>query len=192
MTVAPPNNRLGLRRVFTSEGQDPFDSVQWDHRDAVITDYRTGEEAFRQNGVEFPQHWSVNASNIVTQKYFRGHVGDSGREHSLRQVIGRVADTITAWGEADGYFGDAADRATFNAELKYLLVNQMMAFNSPVWFNIGVPGAPRQASACFILAVEDSLDSILNWYAEEGVIFKGGSGAGVNLSAIRSSKERLN
>jgi ribonucleoside-diphosphate reductase alpha chain len=192
MTVAPPNNRLGLRRVFTSEGQDPFDSVQWDHRDAVITDYRTGEEAFRQNGVEFPQHWSVNASNIVTQKYFRGHVGDSGREDSLRQVIGRVADTITEWGEADGYFGDAADRATFNAELKYLLVNQMMAFNSPVWFNIGVPGAPRQASACFILAVEDSLDSILNWYAEEGVIFKGGSGAGVNLSAIRSSKERLN
>ncbi|MFV1991318.1 MAG: vitamin B12-dependent ribonucleotide reductase, partial [Acidimicrobiales bacterium] len=141
--------------------------------------------------VEFPSSWSLIASNIVAQKYFRGTLGTAERETSLRQVIDRVVDTIAQWGFKDGYFADATEAATFSDELKWLLVNQRLAFNSPVWFNIGVPGVPQQASACFILSVEDSMDSILNWYVEEGTIFKGGSGSGVNLSRIRSSKELL-
>ena len=182
---------LGLRRVNTTPGRDPYDDIEWDLRDARITDYRDGSVAFEQLGVEFPMAWSVNASNIVAQKYFRGALGTEEREFSLRQVVDRVVDTITTWGDRDGYFVDDEERDTFNAELKYLLVTQQAAFNSPVWFNIGVPGVPNQGSACFILSVDDTMDSILEWYREEGVIFKGGSGAGVNLSRIRASTERL-
>ena len=180
-----------IERHLTVAGRHPYDDIEWETRDTRITDWRTGEVAFEQLGVEFPASWSLNAGNIVAQKYFRGHLGAPDREHSLRQVIDRVADTITDWGARDGYFVDDAAADTFRAELKALLVQQRMSFNSPVWFNIGVPGARPQASACFILSVEDSMASILNWYAEEGVIFKGGSGAGVNLSRIRSSRERL-
>ena len=147
--------------------------------------------AFEQIGVEVPSSWSVNATNILAQKYFRGTLGTEEREWSLRQVVDRVVDTITGWGTADGYFADAAEAAAFSAELKHLVVNQKAAFNSPVWFNIGVAGVPQQAAACFILAVDDAMKSILNWYVEEGTIFKGGSGAGVNLSRIRGSEELL-
>ena len=147
--------------------------------------------AFEQLGVEVPESWSVNATNILAQKYFRGTLGTEEREWSLRQVADRVADTLTAWGIKDGYFVDDEEALVFNHELKYLIIHQRAAFNSPVWFNIGVQGVPQQASACFILSVEDTMDSILNWYTEEGIIFKGGSGAGVNLSRIRSSHELL-
>jgi ribonucleoside-diphosphate reductase alpha chain len=182
---------VGLQRYFTLPGVHPYDELTWERRDAVLTDHRDGSIAFEQRGVEFPATWSLHASNIVSQKYFRGREGSPERESSLRQIIDRVVNTITGWGEDAGYFADADEAETFRAELTWLLANQRMAFNSPVWFNIGVPGAPRQASACFILSVDDSMDSILNWYREEGVIFKGGSGAGVNLSRIRSSKEHL-
>jgi len=165
--------------------------VPWERRDARLTNFVDGTVAFEQIGVEFPTTWSVTASNIVTQKYFRGTVGTAGRESSLRQVLDRVAGTIRAWGEADGYFADRAEADTFEAELTWLLLHQRAAFNSPVWFNIGVPGVPQQASACFILSVEDEMESILRWYVEEGRIFKGGSGAGVNLSRIRGSQELL-
>jgi ribonucleoside-diphosphate reductase alpha chain len=191
MSLAPDRIGIGIRRHFTTPGVHPYDEVAWERRDARITNFRDGSVAFEQIGVEFPVTWSVNATNIVAQKYFRGTLGTPQREHSLRQVIDRVADTITDWGAAGGYFLDAAETEAFRAELKHLLVTQKAAFNSPVWFNIGVPGVPQQASACFILAVEDSMDSILNWYREEGVIFKGGSGSGVNLSRIRSSYELL-
>ena len=154
---------LGLRRTFTATDTHPYDEIEWGLRDARITDYRDGSVAFEQIGVEFPVSWSVNASNIVAQKYFRGTLGTPEREWSLRQVIDRVADTITGWGDHDGYFVDDDERKTFNAELKFLLVNQKAAFNSPVWFNIGVPGVRNQGSACFILSVEDSIDSILDW-----------------------------
>ncbi len=147
--------------------------------------------AFEQLGVEVPEAWSLNATNILAQKYFRGTPGTSEREWSLRQVADRVVDTVTDWGIKDGYFVDDEEAETFRAELKYLIIHQMAAFNSPVWFNIGVAGVPQQGSACFILSVDDTMDSILNWYTEEGVIFKGGSGAGVNLSRIRSSHELL-
>jgi len=191
MSVTDDHVRVGLQRYFTLPGVHPFDELTWERRDAVLTDHRDGSVAFEQRGVEFPASWSVHASNIVSQKYFRGREGTAERESSLRQIIDRVVGTIAGWGEEAGYFADEAEAGTFRAELTWLLVNQRMAFNSPVWFNIGVPGAPRQASACFILSVEDSMDAILNWYREEGVIFKGGSGAGVNLSKIRSSKEHL-
>jgi ribonucleoside-diphosphate reductase alpha chain len=183
--------RLGVQRHFTEPGTDPFDTVVWERRDARLTDHRDGTIAFEQTGVEFPAAWSVTASNIVAQKYFRGQLGSPQRESSLRQLISRVVGRITEWGEADGYFADEAEARVFADELTWLLVHQRVAFNSPVWFNIGVAGVPQQASACFILSVEDSMDSILEWYRQEGVIFKGGSGAGVNLSRIRSSKEEL-
>ena len=157
-----------------------------------INNWKDGTVAFEQLGVEFPVTWSLNATNIVAQKYFRGTLGTPERESSLRQVIDRVSDTITTWGADGGYFVDHAELEAFNDELKYILVTQRAAFNSPVWFNIGVKGVPQQASACFILAVEDTMDGILNWYREEGVIFKGGSGSGINLSNIRSSYELLN
>ena len=147
--------------------------------------------AFEQLNVEVPEGWSLNATNILAQKYFRGTPNTDEREWSLRQVADRVVDTVTTWGIKDGYFVDDEEAETFRAELKHLIVHQMAAFNSPVWFNIGVAGVPQQGSACFILAVDDTMDSILNWYTEEGVIFKGGSGAGVNLSRIRSSHEFL-
>jgi ribonucleoside-diphosphate reductase alpha chain len=191
MALAPERMGIGIRRHFTTEGVHPYDEVAWDRRDAVITNYRDGVEAFRQDGVEVPADWSVNATNILAQKYFRGTLGTVGRESSLKQVADRVADTITAWGVKDGYFVDDAEAEAFNAELKHLIVTQKAAFNSPVWFNIGVAGVPQQASACFILAVEDSMREILNWYVEEGTIFKGGSGSGINLSKIRSSVEHL-
>ena len=179
----------GTRRRFTSPGQDVYDSVRWVRRDARIG---AGDEVvFAQDGVEFPEAWSDTAVNIVASKYFRGAAGSPEREWSLRQLIDRVVDTITAWSAADGYFADDAEAQTFADELRWLLVHQRVAFNSPVWFNIGVAGVPQQASACFILAVEDTMESILGWYSEEGRIFKGGSGAGVNLSAIRASCEPL-
>jgi len=191
MALAPEQTRIGIRRHFTHAGSHPYDTVQWERRDARITNFRDGTVAFEQADVEFPTTWSLNATNIVAQKYFRGTLGTPEREWSLRQVIDRVADTITSWGARDGYFVDDEEAETFNAELKYLLVHQKVAFNSPVWFNIGVQGVPQQASACFILSVDDKMDSILNWYVEEGTIFKGGSGAGINLSRIRSSHELL-
>ena len=182
MALAPTHAVIGIRRRFTSEGTHPYDELEWERRDARITNYRDGSVAFEQIGVEFPTSWSLNATNIVAQKYFRGTPGTPERESSLRQVIDRVADTITQWGVEGGYFVDDHEADAYNAELKHLLVTQKAAFNSPVWFNIGVPGVPQQASACFILSVDDQMDSILNWYVEEGKIFKGGSGAGINLS----------
>ncbi|MCU1489071.1 MAG: ribonucleoside-diphosphate reductase class [Acidimicrobiaceae bacterium] len=191
MAVAPERIDIGIRRHFTEEGRHPYDALQWERRDSRISDYRTGAVAFEQLGVEVPVTWSMNATNILAQKYFRGSLGHAERETSLRQVIDRVADTITTWGIKDGYFADAEEAAAFSDELKYLVATQKAAFNSPVWFNIGVNGVPQQASACFILAVDDSMSDILNWYVEEGTIFKGGSGSGVNLSRIRSSRELL-
>ncbi len=192
MSLAPERLAIGITRHFTSPGTRPYEHVQWELRDARISNWKDGTVAFEQLGVEFPVDWSLNATNIVAQKYFRGTLGTPERESSLRQVIDRVADTITTWGTEGGYFVDQAEIEAFNDELKYILVTQRAAFNSPVWFNIGVKGVPQQASACFILAVEDTMDGILNWYREEGVIFKGGSGSGINLSNIRSSYELLN
>ena len=191
MAIAPQRTAIGIRRHFTTEGVDPYAMVTWERRDARITNYRDGAVAFEQLGVEVPTTWSLNATNILAQKYFRGTPGTPEREWSLEQVADRVVDAVTAWGLRDGYFEDAAEASAFRDELKYLIVTQRAAFNSPVWFNIGVKGVPQQASACFILSVDDSMDSILNWYREEGVIFKGGSGAGVNLSRIRASTEHL-
>ncbi len=192
MSLAPERLAIGITRHFTSPGKRPYDQVQWEHRDARISNWKDGTVAFEQLGVEFPVSWSLNATNIVAQKYFRGTIGTPERESSLRQVIDRVADTISTWGVEGGYFVNPHEVEAFNDELKYILVTQRAAFNSPVWFNIGVKGVPQQASACFILAVEDTMDGILNWYREEGVIFKGGSGSGINLSNIRSSYELLN
>jgi ribonucleoside-diphosphate reductase alpha chain len=191
MAIAPQRAAIGIRRHFTTDGVHPYDEVRWERRDARITNMRDGTVAFEQLGVEVPATWSVNATNILAQKYFRGTLGTAEREWSLKQVVDRVVDTITAWGMKDGYFADKAEARIFSDELKYLIIHQKVAFNSPVWFNIGVRGVPQQGSACFILSVDDSMDSILNWYVEEGVIFKGGSGAGVNLSRIRSSHELL-
>ncbi len=191
MALAPERAGIGITRHFTTPDVHPYDLVEWEQRDARITNWKDGSVAFEQLGVEFPVDWSLNATNIVTQKYFRGTPGTPEREWSLKQVADRVADTITDWGVRDGYFTDDAEAEAFRDEVKYLIVTQRAAFNSPVWFNIGGAGVPQQASACFILSVDDAMDSILNWYREEGVIFKGGSGAGVNLSRIRSSKELL-
>ncbi len=191
MSLAPERLTIGLRRLFTAPGVDPYDEVVWERRDARITNWTDGSVAFEQPAVEFPVSWSQNATNIVAQKYFRGTLGMPERESSLRQVIDRVAGTITRWGREGGYFVDGDEERAFADELKYILVTQRAAFNSPVWFNIGVKGVPQQASACFILSVDDTMDSILNWYREEGIIFKGGSGSGVNLSKIRSSRELL-
>ena len=191
MAMAPEQVGIGIRRCFTTEGVHPYDEVAWEQRDARLTNFRDGSVAFEQLGVEFPIDWSLNATNIVTQKYFRGTLGLPEREHSLRQVIDRVVDTVTEWGTRDGYFETVDEARAFSDELKHLVVTQKAAFNSPVWFNIGVKGVPQQASACFILSVDDQMDSILNWYVEEGTIFKGGSGSGINLSKIRSSVELL-
>jgi ribonucleoside-diphosphate reductase alpha chain len=191
MAMAPEQIGIGIQRRFTRRGVHPYDTVAWEVRDARIPNYKDGGDAFFQPGVEFPVTWSQNATNIVAQKYFRGTLGTAEREWSLRQVIDRVSDTITDWGIRDGYFVDQDEAEAFRDELKYLLLHQMAAFNSPVWFNIGVRGVPQQASACFILSVDDTMSSILNWYVEEGTIFKGGSGAGINLSRIRSSREPL-
>ncbi|MHB1536478.1 MAG: ribonucleoside-diphosphate reductase, partial [Acidimicrobiales bacterium] len=191
MTIAPERIGIGIHRHFTVAGQDPYETVVWERRDARITNWATGAVAFEQLGVEVPAGWSINATNILAQKYFRGTPGTDEREWSLKQVVNRVVDTVTGWGSKDGYFVDDDEAEAFRAELKYAIIHQKAAFNSPVWFNIGVAGVPQQGSACFILAVDDSMHSILDWYKEEGIIFKGGSGAGVNLSKIRSSREGL-
>ncbi|MDP3968000.1 MAG: vitamin B12-dependent ribonucleotide reductase [Nocardioides sp.] len=181
---------IAIERVFSTEGVHPYDEITWERRDVVQTNWKTGEAVFEQRGVEFPDFWSVNASTIVTTKYFRGAVGTDVREWSLKQLVDRVVKTYRKAGEDHGYFANPSDAETFEHELTWLLVHQYFSFNSPVWFNVGTP-SPQQVSACFILAVDDSMDSILNWYKEEGFIFKGGSGAGLNLSRIRSSKELL-
>ena len=168
---------LTFERYFTAEGIHPFDQVEWETRDAVIPNYKEGGNAFEQRDVEFPVTWSQNATNIVAQKYFRGTLGTPQRESSVRQLVGRVVDTITGWGTKNRYFATPRDAQVFAEELTHLLVNQKAAFNSPVWFNVGVPDTPQQCSACFILAVDDHMSSILNWYVEEGTIFKGGSGS---------------
>ncbi|HUD16697.1 MAG TPA: ribonucleoside-diphosphate reductase, partial [Acidimicrobiales bacterium] len=155
MAIAPQRVGIGIRRHFTTEGIHPYDEVRWELREARITDYRNGAVAFEQLGVEVPATWSVNATNILAQKYFRGTLGTPEREHSLRQVIDRVVDTITTWGAQDGYFADEEEARVYSDELKHLILHQKAAFNSPVWFNIGVAGVPQQASACFILSVDD-------------------------------------
>ncbi|HVE27814.1 MAG TPA: vitamin B12-dependent ribonucleotide reductase, partial [Sporichthya sp.] len=181
---------LTMERIFTTAGTHPYDEVTWERRDVVMTNWRDGSVIFDQKGVEFPTFWSVNAANIVTTKYFRGAVGSETREWSLRQLIDRVVHTYRDAGVRHGYFASLQDAEIFEHELTHALLHQVFSFNSPVWFNVGTT-APQQVSACFILAVDDTMDSILNWYREEGLIFKGGSGAGLNLSRIRSSKELL-
>ncbi|MBU6143845.1 MAG: vitamin B12-dependent ribonucleotide reductase [Acidobacteria bacterium] len=189
---AASQGRKGLKieRIYTTEGVHPYDQVTWEHRDVVQTNWKTGETIFEQRGVEFPEFWSLNASTIVTTKYFRGALGTPAREFSLRQLIDRVVKTYTQGGRDNGYFATEEDATVFEHELTFMLLNQVFSFNSPVWFNVGT-SSPQQVSACFILSVDDSMESILNWYREEGMIFKGGSGAGLNLSRIRSSKELL-
>lgn len=189
-STAKSTKGLVLERIYTTAGVHPYDEVTWERRDIVQTNWRTGESVFEQRGVEYPDFWSVNASTIVTTKYFRGAVGAENREWSLKQVIDRVVLTYTKAGKENGYFATEADAEVFEHEITYMLLHQVFSFNSPVWFNVGTP-APQQVSACFILSVDDTMDSILNWYREEGMIFKGGSGAGLNLSRIRSSKELL-
>jgi len=186
------NARKGLRigRIHTTKGVHPYDEVTWERRDVLMTNWRDGTVNFEQRGVEFPDFWSINAANIVTTKYFRGAVGTPQREWSLKQLVDRVVGAYVETGRKHGYFASDADAEVFEHELKYALVHQVFSFNSPVWFNVGTT-SPQQVSACFILAVDDTMDSILEWYREEGLIFKGGSGAGVNLSRLRSSKELL-
>ena len=179
-----------VERIFTTEGRHPYDEVEWELRDVVQTNWKTGETVFEQKGVEFPSFWSVNASTIVTSKYFRYALGTPEREASLRTLIDRVVKAYGAAGRRFGYFATDHDAQVFEEELTWMLLHQYFSFNSPVWFNVGTP-SPQQVSACFILSVDDSMESILNWYKEEGFIFKGGSGAGLNLSKIRSSRELL-
>ncbi|MGC5563743.1 vitamin B12-dependent ribonucleotide reductase [Streptomyces sp. FR-108] len=181
---------LRIERIHTTPGVHPYDEVSWERRDVVMTNWRDGSVNFEQRGVEFPDFWSLNAVNIVTSKYFRGAVGTPQREVSLKQLIDRIVKTYRKAGEDYKYFASPADAEIFEHELAYALLHQIFSFNSPVWFNVGTP-QPQQVSACFILAVDDSMESILDWYKEEGMIFKGGSGAGLNLSRIRSSKELL-
>jgi ribonucleoside-diphosphate reductase alpha chain len=188
--VGGDSSGLVVERHFSTEGVHPYDEVTWERRDVVQTNWKTEEVVFEQRGVEFPTSWSLNASTIVTTKYFRGALGTEAREWSLKQLIDRVVLTYRRAGEENGYFASPTDAEIFEHELTWLLVNQYFSFNSPVWFNVGTT-SPQQVSACFILSVDDSMDSILNWYKEEGFIFKGGSGAGLNLSRIRSSKELL-
>src|ERR671927_1338962 len=174
---------LTVRRLFTQPGVHPFETVEWETRTAAVG-------KFRQDGVEFPSTWSQNATNIVAQKYFRGQLGTPARERSVKQMIGRVAGTIADWGRERGYFASVEDGDAFEAELSYILLHQIAAFNSPVWFNVGFEEQP-QCSACFILSVDDTMDSILTWNTKEGKIFRGGSGSGINLSRIRGSEEPL-
>jgi ribonucleoside-diphosphate reductase alpha chain len=187
-TVADAAASVAVRRYFTIPGRDPFEEIEWEQRTAFIP----GKEkpVFEQKDVEFPKFWSQTATNIVAQKYFRGRMSAPERERSVKQMIGRVVSTIGGWGREGGYFASDEEAETFEAELKAILVNQLAAFNSPVWFNVGFEEKP-QCSACFILSIDDSMDSILDWIRREGVIFRGGSGSGVNLSKLRSSKEQL-
>src|SRR3954468_17785926 len=181
---------LTIERVYTTPGVHPYDEVTWQRRDVVMTNWRDGTVNFEQRGVEFPDFWSINSTNIVTSKYFRGAVGSPRRESSLRQLIDRVVGVYQRSGQENGYFATESDAEVFAHELTWMLLHQVFSFNSPVWFNVGT-SSPQQVSACFILSVDDTMESILNWYREEGLIFKGGSGAGLNLSRIRSSKELL-
>src|SRR5918994_2044529 len=185
-------NGKGVRieRIYTTPGVHPYDDVTWERRDVVQQNWKTGETVFEQRGVEFPDFWSVNASTIVTTKYFRGAVGTAEREQGLKQLLDRVVLTYVKAGKEHGYFATDADAEIFEHELTHMLLHQVFSFNSPVWFNVGT-SSPQQVSACFILSVDDTMDSILNWYREEGLIFKGGSGSGLNLPRIRSSKELL-
>ena len=187
-TVADSAASVTPQRFFTIPGRDPFDEIEWESRHALIP----GKDgpAFDQKDVEFPRFWSQTATNIVAQKYFRGRMTSPERERSVKQMIGRVVDTIGSWGRQGSYFATDAEADTFEAELKAILVNQIASFNSPVWFNVGFEEKP-QCSACFILSIEDSMDSILDWIRREGVIFRGGSGSGLNLSRLRSSQEQL-
>ncbi len=187
-TATRAGEPLSVTRQFTTPGVHPFESVEWELRDARIG--HGGKVAFEQRGVEFPKTWSQNSTNIVTQKYFRGQLDTPAREHSVKQMVGRVAGTIADWGRSRGYFATAEDGDSFEAELMYILLHQMAAFNSPVWFNVGFEESP-QCSACFILSVEDNMTSILDWNTREGRIFLGGSGSGINLSNIRGSMEPL-
>src|SRR5881409_3877457 len=187
-TVVHEDATLAVRRYFTIPGRDPFDEIDWETRDAFIPG--KDKPVFEQKGVEFPKFWSQTATNIVAQKYFRGRMSSPEREFSVKQMIGRIVTTAGAWGRDGGYFATEAEAQTFEDELKAILVNQLAAFNSPVWFNVGFEEKP-QCSACFILSIDDSMDSILDWIRREGVIFRGGSGSGVNLSKLRSSKEQL-
>src|SRR5690349_16564895 len=183
LTPDAPAQALTVRRLFTSPGVHPFDTVDWELRTAAVG-------SFRQDDVEFPSTWSQNATNIVAQKYFRGQLNSPTRERSVKEMVGRVSGTIADWGRERGYFATAEDGDTFEAELTYILLNQLAAFNSPVWFNVGFEESP-QCSACFILSVEDNMESILAWNTKEGQIFRGGSGSGINLSNIRGSMEPL-
>jgi len=182
---------LGVSRLFTPAKSKAYDQLKWTKRDSIIKNPMTSEAVFEQKNVEFPEGWSLNAINIVAQKYFTGTPGSKTRESSLKHLIDRVVDTITRQGLQEGYFTGEVEAEDFREELKYILATQRASFNSPVWFNIGVPERAQQASACFILGIEDTMPAILNWYVEEGMIFKGGSGSGINISPIRSSKERL-
>jgi ribonucleoside-diphosphate reductase alpha chain len=184
-----PKSGLKVGRYFTRAGVNPYDEIDWESRSASITNEK-GKVVFEQNNVEIPKTWSLMATNVVVSKYFRGPIGSPQREYSVRQMIGRVVDTITRWGTRDGYFATADDAQSFHDELTHILVHQKACFNSPVWFNCGIEEKP-QCSACFILSVDDTMESILDWYRKEGIIFKGGSGSGVNLSKIRSAKEQL-
>jgi ribonucleoside-diphosphate reductase alpha chain len=187
--ASPGRRGLLLERFFTHEGVHPYDEIEWELRDAVIP----GESGnvFEQRGVEVPKFWSATATNVVASKYFRGKLTAPDREWSVKQMVDRVVDRITRWGIEGGYFANDQAAQIFNHELKYLMVHQHASFNSPVWFNIGVEGVPQQASACFILSVSDDMHSILDWFKNEGMIFKGGSGSGINVSRIRSSREQL-
>src|ERR1700749_1453901 len=189
--VASPKNGLqglSIERRFSTAGLHPFDQIEWEIRDAGIGNPES--PAFEQRGVEFPKSWSQNATNIVAQKYFRGKLGSPERESSVKQMIGRVSGTISNWGRELGYFASEEDADAFEMELTAILLNQKAAFNSPVWFNGGFEEHP-QSSACFVLSVEDTMESILAWNTKEGNIFRGGSGSGINLSNIRGSMEPL-
>ena len=187
-SIAASGSGVTVPRRFTDADTHPFDAIEWEIRDAVIGD--PAKPAFEQRGVEFPKSWSQNATNIVAQKYFRGSSDTAERESSVKQMVGRVAGTIAGWGREGGYFATDEDADAFEAELTHILLNQIAAFNSPVWFNVGFEEQP-QCSACFILSVEDTIESILDWNTKEGMIFRGGSGSGINLSNIRGSKEQL-
>src|SRR5207249_11654245 len=185
----PKAKGIRLERCFTKEGVHPYDEIEWERRDAKIGG--DGGTVFEQKDVEVPKFWSMTATNVVASKYFRGKLTSPDREWSVKQMVDRVVDRITKWGVEGGYFATDRDAQILSDELKYLMVHQHASFNSPVWFNIGVEGVPQVPSACFILSVEDEMGSILDWFKNEGVIFKGGSGSGVNVSRIRSSREQL-
>ena len=189
-TPANASPGLSMQRYFTHPDVHPYDAVAWENRHALITG-ENGRAVFEQRDVEFPETWSQLATNVVASKYFRRPLDSPRRERSVRQLLDRVVRTITTWGDGDGYFASKQDAEIFSHELTHVLLHQKASFNSPVWFNIGVEGTPPQASACFIISVHDDMHAILDWYRQEGVIFKGGSGSGVNLSRLRATGESL-